>query len=124
MNWYTQEWLDTRFGYGDYLRLNRKWKLIYFESVAKEILEMLQAAETIGYNQEDRIGTNHIWIDGPDGHGYHCPICGISKCDDHNGYRTCEQWIVHRAECLKDRTYPLFDVTRRLWEEYLNRRIS
>lgn len=69
---------------------------------------------------EESIGTHHIWMNGPDGHSYHCPICGISKCDDHDGYCTCESWIVHQAEIIKDRTDPLFDVTGRLWKAYLN----
>lgn len=28
---------------------------------------------------------SHQWGDGPDGMGYHCSTCGISKCEDHDG---------------------------------------
>ena len=35
----------------------------------------------------------HTWVDGPDGSGYHCDRCGISKCDDHGAYRTCVSWL-------------------------------
>lgn len=35
---------------------------------------------------------NHQWIDGPDGSKYHCKRCGISKCDDHVCWDTCESW--------------------------------
>ncbi len=36
------EWLDARFGHADYLRLSRKWKLIHFDNVANEIIEMIK----------------------------------------------------------------------------------
>lgn len=35
----------------------------------------------------------HVWIDGPDGQRYHCPVCGISKCDDYGQYDTCESYV-------------------------------
>ena len=72
---------------------------------------------------EESIGTHHIWMNGPDGHSYHCPLCGISKCNDHDRYRTCEEWIIHQAEVItRNQKYPYFDVSRRLWIQYLKRR--
>lgn len=35
---------------------------------------------------------SHEWKDGPDGKLYHCSICEISKCDDHDGY-DCVGWL-------------------------------
>lgn len=38
----------------------------------------------------------HQWVDGPDGIGYHCSRCGISKCDDHDCYSTCLSHLERR----------------------------
>ena len=100
----------------------------FSEELENKIRQICKEVNTITCGQypylfaktEESIGTHHIWMNGPDGHSYHCPICGISKCDDHDGYCTCESWIVHQAEIIKDRTGPLFDVTGRLWKAYLS----
>lgn len=106
----------------------QEWSQKERKSQTRIVVETLEAEKQRrdqnkkSMNPDDMTGTPHIWINGPDGHGYHCPICGISRCNDHDGYRTCEEWIIHQAEILKHRTDPLFDVSRRLWKEYLNGR--
>jgi len=45
------EWLDARFGHADYLQLNQKYKLVHFENVALEMLEMI-ASEVKGEKKE------------------------------------------------------------------------
>lgn len=44
--------------------------------------------------------TEHVWIHGPHGMWYHCVICGISKCEDHDG-TNCEMIILERAAKIK-----------------------
>jgi hypothetical protein len=49
--------------------------------------------------------TPHLWIDGPDGSRYHCVVCGISKCEDHANWDTCESWIIERAKRVETNGY-------------------
>jgi len=42
----------------------------------------------------------HEWVTGPDGTLYHCRVCGISKCDDHDGY-SCLTWLQRRVRELE-----------------------
>jgi hypothetical protein len=71
-----------------------------------------------------RHGQPHIWVNGPDGLGYHCPICGISKCDDYGGFRTCESWILELANRIRGQSpkNAYLEGEARLWIEYLKKR--
>ena len=75
---------------------------------------------------EEPQGTPHCWVDGPDGSRYHCAVCGISRCNDHDYFHTCESWILHRAEMIKNayRTSPLpvLDTEPGAWRRFEKRR--
>jgi len=43
----------------------------------------------------------HKFVDGPDGIGYHCRVCGISRCDDHVAY-TCREWFTKHPTSRKE----------------------
>jgi len=60
-----------------------KWKIALTSRGGKEVV------------RDD--STGHLWEDGPDGPLYHCSVCGISKCDDHDGH-TCAQWKARLAD--------------------------
>lgn len=57
--------------------------------------------------------TKHVWINGPDGLGYHCVICGLSKVEQ--TAPTCED--MHRAYANEGRS---LEWKRLEWLEYLN----
>lgn len=40
---------------------------------------------------------NHVWIDGPDGPGYHCPVCGVSRCEDYAN-TSCVDILLDRGD--------------------------
>ena len=71
-------------------------------------------------------GTKHIWISGPDGDVYHCPICGISRCNDWDAYDTCEKWTIYIADKVKrdinkDGQYGDYFMVRQQWQEYFKK---
>jgi len=69
------------------------------------------------------MGYKHVWIDGPDGSKYHCPICGISRCEDHGRFDTCESFIKHRGMQI-EKGYKTFEMDNHRWEEYLKKHYS
>lgn len=56
--------------------------------------------------------TTHVWINGPDGIGMHCVICGLSRVE--HTAPTCED--MHRAYANEGRS---LEWKREAWMEYL-----
>ncbi len=73
-------------------------------------------------------GTPHIWMNGPDGQNYHCPVCGIDKCDDHASYDTCESHILRTSARIisSGRIHSLSSLenNRQQWREYLVKQLG
>ena len=59
----------------------------------------------------------HKFVDGPDGIGYHCKVCGISKCDDHVAY-TCKEWSAKHSMSNKEMRLILSHVEQTKWRTY------
>lgn len=57
---------------------------------------------------------NHVWIDGPDGPGYHCPVCGVSRCED-VGDSTCFDILRERGAMKTYLLEALVDGERGNW---------
>ncbi len=57
--------------------------------------------------------TEHVWINGPDGIGMHCVICGLSRVE--HTAPTCE--AMYKAYAREGRS---LEWKRREWLEYLN----
>ena len=57
--------------------------------------------------------TEHVWINGPDGLGMHCVICGLSRTE--HIAPTCE--AMHRGYAREGRS---LEWKRMEWLEYLN----
>lgn len=60
----------------------------------------------------------HIWIDGPDGPGYHCPVCGVSRCED-VGDSSCSDILRERGKTKQHLLDAHTDGERRNWEHWL-----
>ena len=61
----------------------------------------------------------HVWIDGPDGPDYHCPVCGVSRAEDYVN-KSCEDILRERAE-MKPYLLEMFVQQQRMnWGCWLN----
>mgnify|MGYP001611823524 CR=1 FL=1 len=70
------------------------------------------------------MNTKHIWIDGPDGHNYHCPSCGISRCDDYDAHSTCIEWVLYISDESHGSLESRFEMNNPAWEKYIEDRSS
>lgn len=80
-------------GKGEVICMTCHMELLSTEMDAIEDLRYQVTELTAKLEEKEREVSGHIWVDGPHGSKYHCKRCGISKCDDHSCFDTCESWI-------------------------------
>lgn len=66
--------------------------------------------------QGEALDQSHVWIDGPYGSRYHCVVCGVTKCDDHGRFDTCQSWAIELGK--RAQNWNFLSMQKR-WRNYL-----
>lgn len=86
----------------------------------KKLIELLDQYGYFAPEQAQAAGqTGHVWIDGPDGPGYHCAVCGASRCNDYGA--TCKEFVGNMTWKTPQYVDSYYEGLERQWREYLEK---